>query len=408
VEYDLIVIGGGIGGASVSRCVAGAGARVLVLERETAFRDRVRGDMVYPWGVAEARRLGLKGGVLDRVGHPIPTWRTTVKPLPGNDRDVASTSPSGETVIAFPHPRLQQVLLEAAETAGAEVWRGAAAVGLEPAERPGGPVVVNVKRGSAATRPVTDRVSGRLVVGADGRDSAVRRWAGFDVKADAPRLVLAGAVLDGVKAPDGVANVFFAPSAGLLAIVFPLGDGRHRVYGGYELAGGRRTLSGPAALPSFLDLVVASGAPAEWFEHVELDGPLAAYDGADRWVDHPQRAGVVLVGDAAAASDPSFGCGVALTLRDARVLSEALVAESDWAVACRAYAEVHDRTYAALHTVVDWLTRMYRETGPEAEARRRKAFPLFAADGSRIPDVLGLGPESPTDETARRRFFGEE
>lgn len=404
MEYDLIVIGGGIGGASVARSLAAAGVRVLVLERETAFRDRVRGDMVYPWGVAEARRLGLMDGVLDRVGHPIPTWRTTVKPLPGNDRDVASTSPSGETVIAFPHQRLQEVLLAAAETAGAQVWRGAAAVGVEPAEQDGGPVVVSVRR----TRAGTERVSGRLVVGADGRESAVRRWAGFEVNADAPRLVLAGAVLDGVAAPEDVANVFFAPSTGLLAIVFPLGDGRHRVYGGYELAAGRRTLSGPSALPTFLDLVVASRAPSQWFERVELDGPLAAFDGADRWVDHPQRAGVVLVGDAAAASDPSFGCGVALTLRDARVLSEALLAQDDWAAACRTYAEEHDRAYGALHTVIDWLTRMYRETGPEADARRRRAFPLFAADSSRIPDVLGLGPESPTDETARRRFFGEE
>ena len=404
MKFDLIVIGGGLGGASVAYSLAAASVRVLVLERETVFRDRVRGDMVYPWGVAEARRLGLMDGVLDRVGHSIPTWRATVKPLPGNDRDVASTSPSGETVIAFPHQRLQEALLAAAETAGAEVWRGAAAVGLEPAERPGGPVVVSVRRG----RTANERVSGRLVVGADGRGSAVRHWAGFEVNADAPRLVLAGAVLDGVAAPEDVANVFFAPSTGLLAIVFPLGDGRHRVYGGYELSGGRRTLSGPSSLPSFLDLVVASGAPAEWFDKVVLDGPLAAFDGADRWVDHPQRAGVVLVGDAAAASDPSFGCGVALTLRDARVLSEALVAESDWAAASRIYAEEHDRTYGALHSIIDWLTRMYRETGPEAEARRRKAFPLFAADSSRVPDVLGLGPESPADEIARRRFFGEE
>lgn len=45
-----------------------------------------------------------------------------------------------------------------------------------------------------------------------------------------------------------------------------------------------------------------------------------SFDAADRWVDHPYHAGVVLIGDAAAASDPCFGCGLSLTLRDVRVL----------------------------------------------------------------------------------------
>jgi hypothetical protein len=51
---------------------------------------------------------------------------------------------------------------------------------------------------------------------------------------------------------------------------------------------------------------------------------------------------------------------------------------------------------------------MFLETGPEADARRAKALPLIAQDGARIPNLFGLGPEAPSDETARRRFFGEE
>jgi hypothetical protein len=35
------------------------GARVLILEKETRFRDRVRGEGTVPWGDAEARELGL-------------------------------------------------------------------------------------------------------------------------------------------------------------------------------------------------------------------------------------------------------------------------------------------------------------------------------------------------------------
>src|SRR5690606_27922236 len=119
-------------GASVARAVAASGAKVLVLERETRFRDRVRGDMMYPWGMAEARRLGLAEGVLDRVGHVSGPWCTTVKPLPRNERDLPTTSPSGENAVGFFHPELQEALLEASAGAGAEVRRGVAVTGLEP------------------------------------------------------------------------------------------------------------------------------------------------------------------------------------------------------------------------------------------------------------------------------------
>jgi flavin-dependent dehydrogenase len=43
-EYDIITIGGGLAGAALAKVLAERGLRVLVLERETTFRDRVRGE----------------------------------------------------------------------------------------------------------------------------------------------------------------------------------------------------------------------------------------------------------------------------------------------------------------------------------------------------------------------------
>ena len=42
--------------------MAEKGLRVLVLERDREFRDRVRGEALLPWGVAEARQLGQIAG----------------------------------------------------------------------------------------------------------------------------------------------------------------------------------------------------------------------------------------------------------------------------------------------------------------------------------------------------------
>ena len=55
--YDVITVGGGLAGAALAKRLAENGMRVLVLEREVAFRDRVRGEQMHCWGVAEARTL---------------------------------------------------------------------------------------------------------------------------------------------------------------------------------------------------------------------------------------------------------------------------------------------------------------------------------------------------------------
>src|SRR5580700_6663589 len=57
---DVVVVGAGIAGASVAGVLARGGIEVLLLERQLAYRDRVRGEYMAPWGVLEARALGLE------------------------------------------------------------------------------------------------------------------------------------------------------------------------------------------------------------------------------------------------------------------------------------------------------------------------------------------------------------
>jgi 2-polyprenyl-6-methoxyphenol hydroxylase-like FAD-dependent oxidoreductase len=128
----------------------------------------------------------------------------------------------------------------------------------------------------------------------------------------------------------------------------------------------------------------------------------------EHWVDHPYREGLALLGDAAGASDPTWGQGLSMTARDVRVLSDYLLGSEDWDAAGHAYARERDSYFKACMTVEDWQFDFFFEQGAEADARRARAFPLIMQEPDRFPDHGVSGPDLPYDDRVRRRFFGEE
>ena len=54
---------------------------------------------------------------------------------------------------------------------------------------------------------------------------------------------------------------------------------------------------------------------------------------------------MALIGDAAATGDPTWGQGLSTSLRDSRILRDALVSNEDWESAGHAYAAGHDAFY---------------------------------------------------------------
>jgi len=397
--YDIITVGGGLGASTLAKAMAEHGARVLVLEREKQFKDRIRGEFMAPWGVAEAQELGLDKLLRDTCGHDLPYIDLSSGLLRMERRDLRATTPQGLPVLCVYHPAMQEVLLQAAAEAGAEVRRGAVGRNVK---REGTPTVVVEQEGRV------EEVQARLVVGVDGRGSMVRKWTGFAIQHDPEELLVSGVMFENMPLPPEDANyLMFNLALSQEALLFPQGQGRVRAYFVCRIDGPAR-LQGAADIPRFVEECVRAGAPAEWYEGVRAIGPLATFDGAAAWTDHPYRAGVALIGDAAGHTDPTWGQGLSLTLRDVRVLRDQLLNHEDWDTAGHAYAEEHDCHFSLVHMVDNWLTEMLFGTGPEAEARRTKALPLIAQDGTRFPDHFLSGPELPANETVRRRFFGEE
>jgi 2-polyprenyl-6-methoxyphenol hydroxylase-like FAD-dependent oxidoreductase len=392
--YDIVTVGGGLGGAAIAKAMAENGARVLVLEREKQFHDRVRGEAMLPWGSAEATQLGLN----DALKAARANQGRFVCGL-GPQRDLVATTPQGLPNFHCYHPAMQEAVLEAAARSGAQIVRGASVISVVP----GFPAKVEY---AADGKAVTALAC--LVVGADGRTSNVRRWGNFTVKRDPNRLIVAGVLLEGGEAyREDAIYLILNPVLLRGVVLVPQGGRRVRAYLVYR-SDDDLQMRGVEALPRFIAASIECGVPPEFYANTKPAGPLASFQGADSWVGHPYSSGVVLIGDAAAASDPTWGQGLSLTLRDVRVLRDSLLADENWDLAARAYANAHDRYYDALHTWEDWYTSFFYDRGEQADARRAKAMPLIMEDPSRVPDHLFCGPELPIDDSVKRRFFGEE
>src|SRR5215208_3981623 len=79
---DVAIVGGGVAGSSLAAVLAEAGLGVVVIEREKGFRDRVRGESIHPWGVAEAEKLGLLSVLRAAGARELPVWQRYADRVP--------------------------------------------------------------------------------------------------------------------------------------------------------------------------------------------------------------------------------------------------------------------------------------------------------------------------------------
>ncbi len=214
MSYDVITVGGGLAGSALAITLARKGVRVLILEKETEFKDRVRGEGMLPWGVNEARALGIYDELASSCGHVVRYWDSHGW---RKRRDLEATTPGRAHCLTFYHPDMQEILLGAAEDAGAHVRRGVSVKGAEGGQVP----KVHLDGGGSP-----ETLEAMLVVGADGRTSKVRDWVGLERNRDPQRLMAAGLLVESSPIPDDAVHVFRESSVGQEALFFPLGGER--------------------------------------------------------------------------------------------------------------------------------------------------------------------------------------
>src|SRR5437870_5202530 len=126
---DVVIVGGGIGGASLTYALAREGVGVTVLEASEEYEDRVRGESMQLWGVKEARDLGVESVMLEAGAHISPVWKQYIEGVgEAGDIPMGLLMEGVDGTLNLRHPTACQALVDAAAGAGATVVRGARTV----------------------------------------------------------------------------------------------------------------------------------------------------------------------------------------------------------------------------------------------------------------------------------------
>jgi len=306
-EYDIVVVGAGPAGSMTAKWAVKSGARVLMIEKRQEIGSPVRcGE-------------GISRGWLDSVGIRLDAksvaWQVKGAKIvaPNGKSFYLSEKMAGNEVgLVLDRVFFDKLLAKDAVKAGSDLMLKTSAVGLVKKEGK----VSGVKVKSFGE---TKEIKCGCVVGADGFESQVGRWAGINTSL-APRDITSCfqyRLTNIDQEYDYCEFILGSKAPGGYIWIFPKDKDTANVGLGIQLT----KLKDPAEVKNYLDKYI-QGDP-----RLRKGRPLEMVSGAVSIcapIDKTVGNGILLVGDSARQIDPITGGGISNSCRAAKVAGEVL------------------------------------------------------------------------------------
>ena len=314
---DVVIVGAGPAGATLALLLAQRGVGVTLVERRRDFAREFRGEVLMPSGIEAIEQMGLRATLADIPHH---TQEELEFYLNGRRIFTETLEPDdlqGRRPIAFSQPAfLERVVQSASEFPQFKFERG---VAVRDLCLDGGRVTGITIRDEDGERTI----SADLVIGADGRNSVVRRQLGLSAKVMSPPMDIVWCKL---TCPPTWRGLHAYIGRGHLLAAYRTWDGSLQL--GWVILKGRFRELRSKGVEVWVEEMAKHVSP-ELGAHLRanldnLQKPFLLESASDR-VDNWSVPGALVIGDAAHTMSPVGGQGINIALRDAIVTANHLV-----------------------------------------------------------------------------------
>lgn len=355
-NVEVLVIGGGIAGAATAAALSQLGMSILIVDPGAAHGRRLAGELIHPPGVAGLRELGL---IDDETQLGASVNGFAVFPFGKDEGSEAVVLPYGVindqpcSGMAIEHSLLKRILIESVQKLpGVRVWMGSRVTAMEEVDSGNYEAVVRDEQGE------TIRISARLILGADGPMSQIRKMVGINHETQRYSGMM-GVEVDDAHLPNkGFGNIFLNPAG--VSYAYAIGQGRARVM--FEVLKGADS---DESIRTHLS-VFPSAFRSDIEQELLQNKPLAA---ANYCIIPKQsvKGNVALVGDARGCCHPLTASGITAAVRDALVLKEVFgVGQIEIGEALHKYSRICGRLQLTRRTLAEELREAFLAETPEA------------------------------------------
>jgi 2-polyprenyl-6-methoxyphenol hydroxylase-like FAD-dependent oxidoreductase len=315
VTVSTCIVGGGPAGLMLGLLLAKRGADVLVLEGHEDFEREFRGEVLQPSTAHLLDELGLLQYVLAQPHSLLEAGKVRLNGREVGEFSFKRIAPRYPYAIWMPQPIFLDALLRKAKPFPSfQCWMGAKVTRLlEEGGRVGG--VSGLRNGK---EPFEIRAD--VVVGSDGRYSAVARLGGFETEYERHDFDV---IWFTIEQPPGWSSTFYVSLGEVRGLMLPKYP--HHIQAGILLPRGewkRWREDGVAAVAERVrrfDPIFAGFA-----DSLRDFKPFFPLEGIIRLVRDWARDGLLLIGDAAHTMSPAGAIGVNVALATAAVAAQEL------------------------------------------------------------------------------------